>query len=137
MQEPRFLSEVGIVRILRYGYGGMLLALLSAAIEPKAVALVVNTLGTIFALLTALGIGAGIYVVHRHVVGEVFLYPVLHFIHHIWDKIRRSSGVNSTNTVAYLRALGVKWGNGRAAYSAVRRLFFESNVREQLDIAHQ
>ena len=136
MREPQFLSEVGIVRVLRYGYCGMLFALLSAAIEPKAVALVVNALGMTFMLLATLGIGASIYAVHRHIVIEVFLYPALQFIHCFWDKIRQSSGKNSTNPVAYLRALGVEQGYGRAAYFAVRGQFFEPNKRERLDIVH-
>lgn len=131
-----FLSEIGIVRILRYGYGGMLLVLIVAAIELEAVKTIVDVLGTIFALSITLAVGAGIYIFHRYVVGDIFLYPALHFIHQSWDKKRQLSANNLTNTVSYLEARGVKKGNGIAAYFDMRRKFFKLEERKELNIAH-
>lgn len=136
MPESQFVREIGVARILRYSYGGLLLLLLAAVIDPKATAPIISALGTILAPLVALGVGAGIYVVHRHVLGEMILYLALHFIHHLWDCIRGNTGVNSTDTVHYLKALGVKRGDRRAAYTAARRQFFDQAVRERLNIAH-
>lgn len=135
MSEASFLSEIGLPRILRYGYGGLLLMLLAAVINPKEVAAVVGSLGTVLAPLAALGVGAGIYAIHRYVIGEVGLYPCLHLIHRIWDRLRGRRD-STTDTVRFLATLGVKCGDRRASYTAARRHFFDSAVREQLDIAH-
>jgi hypothetical protein len=136
MSEKLIVNELGVSRILRYSYGGLLLTLLAAIINPQAVSPIANALGTVLAPLAALGFGVGIYVVHRHVIGEFFLYPLLSFFHDFIDRKKGRLLANSTNCVKYIEELGVEKGDCRAAYIAARGTFFESSVREHLDIVH-
>lgn len=129
------LSEIGANRIIKYGYGGMLFALLAAIIDPTHTKTVVSSLGPLLAPLSVFSVGIAIYIVHRYVIGE-FLFRLTHIIHNIYDRLDGSQGLSSTCTTTYLEALGVKRGNSRSAYTAMRKLFFEQDVRSNFDKNH-
>ena len=130
------LSEIGANRILKYGYGGMLFALLAAIIDPVHTKTVVSSLGPLLAPLSVFSVGTAIYIVHRYVIGELFIFKVAHRIHGVYDRVNGSQGLSSTCTTKYLEALGVKRVNCRSAYTAMRKLLFDQDVRNNLDKNH-
>lgn len=141
MAEKMGITEIGVVRLLRYGYGGVLLFFLLALINHAKAKEVIEALGPVMAPLVALALGAAIYVLHRHVVGELFLYRLFHCLHsNVWDRWYGRTGVNATDSVAYLRAIGAARGEGRAAYNMFRRRYFAEHemkdTAEGLDLAH-
>jgi len=157
MIEKAAITEIGVVRLLRYGYGGILFFLLVALIDPPYAGKVIDALGPVLSPLAALAIGAAIYVFHRHVVGELFVYRAVHYLHSNWwdwfgghtvdpnwrewfggrpkkckwrdwwHWLRAHVGVDSTHTVAYLHAIGVERGQGREAYNTFRRHYFSEH----------
>lgn len=136
MDTSQILKEMGLSRILRYSCGGVLLLLLVAIINLEFVESIIDSLGAMLTLFVILTVGTTIYVVHRHILGEIFLFPLTHHLHHGWDYVHGRTGVSSTSAVGYLGALGVKGGDRRAAYTAVRRQFFNPADRENLDVVH-
>lgn len=140
MSEKVAITDIGVVRLLRYGYGGILLCVLGVVINPAKAKQVIEALGPVLSPLAVLAIGAVIYILHRYAVGELFLYRFIHWLHSKWDHWRGRTGTDSTDPVAYLYAIGVKSGQGREAYSIFRRHYYADHDRKQkgenLDIAH-
>lgn len=134
--EPRLLRKLNFERLLGYSYSGILLLFIVAIIEPIIITPIINSLGVVLVILMVFALGATIYVIHRYVLGEIFLYPFLHLAHLVWDRIWGRSGLYSTSTTSYLGALGVRLGERRAAYNVVREQFFHHYLRDRLDIAH-
>src|SRR6266849_3265549 len=64
-------SDFGVSRLLRYSYGGFLLAVIASLADQKHTKWVVDTLGWELAALTTLVLGAGVYAFHRHLVVPV------------------------------------------------------------------
>ena len=109
------LGKINFERLLGYTYGGLLLVFLGALVQGEIIQSTVEALGDFLAVLATFGIGAAIYVIHRYVIGELFLYPSLHLLHDTWDRKQERSGIDSTNTITFLQTLGVKRSECRAA----------------------
>jgi Na+-translocating ferredoxin:NAD+ oxidoreductase RnfD subunit len=129
------ILKITLSRLIRYTYGGLLTALLAAIAEPTSIASIVGALGTILAPLAAVGLGTGVYIIHRHVLGETILFPLTHRIHAWWDRVQGHTEEATTSTIGYLKVLGVQ-RNIRSAYTAFRDQFFDPSLREKLDIQH-
>lgn len=131
-----FLNELGISRLIRYSYGGFLLLFIVSIINPEIVKSIINSLGTIISILVILNIGASIFVIHRYVLVEIFEFPLIDCIHNVIDYFHKNTGADSTSPFKYIKSLGVKKGNSRAAYLAIRKEFFDSEKRKNVDIIH-
>ena len=129
-------KDIGVARIFRYSYGGLLLMVLIAINFPLSLSPIIEALGLVLAPLTAIAIGTGIYIIHRYVIGEIFLYPFLNIVHNILDRIRKRKGLLTTNPLNYLHFIGVEKTEQRAAYLAVRSQLFNPSEKKELDVAH-
>lgn len=129
-------TESILGRLLKYSYGGFIVSIIAVLVDPEAVKRVATILGTVLSPLVTIGMGVCIYVLHREVFGELVLYRLLSFAHDCWDWVRGRKGNRVTNTLAYLGILGVRSGNRRAAYNAVRNSFFKPDMRGRFDILH-
>lgn len=136
METRNWLVEIGVARFFRYSYGGILIFLLASIVEPTFVAGIVSSLGSILAPLVALVIGIGIYVIHRRVVGELLLYPILHVIHFVWNRVLGRRGRKSFETLDYLHSLGVNFFELRSAYAAWRESGITKTKTENINVAH-
>ncbi|MCK4873536.1 MAG: hypothetical protein KAS72_12495 [Phycisphaerales bacterium] len=118
--------RLGLSRLIRYSYGGLLLAFLSALLEPAKTKGTIDALSAPVALAVAVGLGAAIYVLHRHVV-----IP----LHHLLLCGLFQLGFRDASPTAFLNNLGVKPGRRMLAYTLVRwsDFFHDKQAR---DIAH-
>lgn len=132
----RVVKETELERLLKYSYGGLIFSIVAVLLKPEEVQTIVGILGPILSPLAVIGLGVCIYVLHREVLGELFLYWALSFAHDLWDRIRKRKDDNVTNTLAYLGKLGVELINRRSAYNAIRNSFFEADARTRLDRLH-
>jgi hypothetical protein len=129
-------QELNLNRILRYGYGGLLILIFSTLIKPDTVKTIIDSLGVIIAPFAVLGLGTAFYIIHRYVLGELLMYPIMHHMHDLVDKKQGRTGLGSTSTVTYLKAIGVNNEDKRSAYIASRKQLFDQDIRNNLDISH-
>lgn len=82
--------------------------------------------------------GIGIYVIHRYVLGELMLFPFVHWLHNRWDIRSGLTEGKSTSTIHYLISLGVKEPQARSAYTAWRayQTDTDASVKEALHLQH-
>ncbi len=133
MEEPSELFVLGVARLLRYTYGGLLLTFLAVVVAPCETKIAVDALGPVLSPLAALGLGAAIYVVSRHVIGELALFRLTHSIHRWWDSKRQRA---TTSAVQFVQNLGVDNWEARSAYTAVRKQHLEPVEPRPLDVVH-
>lgn len=121
--------------LVRYGYGGGLLYLILLIFDTGPVGEFTEAAGTVFAPLIALVVGACVYVVCRHFLGELLLYPGAHFYDWLTSKRHRSS-TGAESTFWYLRQLKVPILRCREAYTALRREYLKGDIKDQFDFSH-
>lgn len=130
---PDLISGFSISKVLRYAYPGFLLAALLAGFEAPIVSRLVDSAGPALSILILFFLGAALYVIYRYVLGELVLYNLHHFIHYMLD---RTISKRPTSPTGYLGSLGVRIGQRRAAYTALRREFLPAIQRDRFDEAH-
>jgi uncharacterized membrane protein len=128
---------LGLNEALRYAFGGLLAWFFAAYLEPEKTEKMAKALGEVLSPLVAVSLGAAIYVTFRHAIGELVLFPFCHFLHKVWDTVRRRRGMASTAPTAYLAAFGVRFGLRRTTYTLLRHspLFTEKEA-SRYDLAH-
>lgn len=126
-------DKLDISQIIRYGYSGFLLTAAMSVLTPQTLKTAVEAAGSVVAPLTVFAVGAAIYVMYRYVIGEFVLFPLAHLIHAGHDRIFKYT--ESTSPIGFLRD-GVRFGQRRAAYTTIRRHFFDDQQRERLDWNH-
>ena len=134
MGSSDFMAKLPLPIVLRYGYSGFLMLTAVTVQNPSAVSTWVDATGQVLAALAVFFLGACIYVLHRHVLAELLLCHVMHFCHRILDRID-GKDVRSGPT-GLLGQRGVRFGLRRAAYTEIRRRFFDAETRDSLDVAH-
>ncbi len=123
-------------RVVAYAYAGLFVAFAGAIVDPVAVKRLVDSLGGFLSTLVTLALGVAVYVFHRQVLGELFLYHVHHLIHRGLDFLAGRSGNQLSSSTAYLGYLGVPLGSRRNAYGAIREVFLDEETKRRLDLAH-
>jgi hypothetical protein len=117
---------IGLSRLLRYSYGGFLLIVLAAVLNPADTQIVLAAMGWELAALSAIVVGAGIYATHRSVV-----VPVHHFL--LTLLLSRSTD----SPTAWLGSIGVDKGWRIMAYTTIRRsAIFDARQVEEWNVAH-
>jgi hypothetical protein len=121
--------------LVRYGYGGGLLYLILAIFHTGRVAEVTDAAGSVLAPIITLVVGACIYVVCRHFVGELFLYPGAHA--YDWaTNPRNRAKTGAVSTFWYLYQMKVPLLDCREAYTALRREYLIGETKNQFDFSH-
>lgn len=120
---------------IRYAYGGFLLVGLATVFAPNAVRQALTVAGPAVSLLVIFFAGACIYVVNRHVLGEFLVYPLMHVVHAILDRLTLGQD-QSSSVLHFMGTLGVPLLARRAAYTQIRREFLTGPLRVRLDLAH-
>lgn len=133
--ETKIFSQLGAVRILRYTYGGLLFALLLAIVNTIKATQITEALNPLFTTIVIIITGIGIYVVHRHVLREIVIFPIVHHTYHLFGKILL--GVKEPyDYIDFLKKLKIKPGLSRSAYSSIRQCLFTPKTRERLSFLH-
>ena len=115
---------LSVNQVIRYGFGGLLLFLLMAIIEPAWTWEKVQILGPVFVPFIALGIGLLIYVFYRPILGYSILWPLYDEIHrrleHIWGYRREKPNTHNCKKMYLIDKYNVLPGNAIDAYRIIR-----------------
>lgn len=127
---------VGLSRLLRYSFGGFLVLVLAAVVNPTGTKRVVDALTWQVTAPVAVVVGSGLYAAHRSLV-----IPLHHlglcFILYLSDAICGTSPTASTSPTRWLGSLSVPVSRRMLAYTTLRRFdFFPRREKEALDLAH-
>lgn len=128
------MKDLNLSLLIRYGYSGLLLFGMLLLRYPQEIKSYVEGAGDILAPLVVFAIGACIYVIYRHLLGEWIIYPLAHCIDWLTSKKNRSP--NALSPFWHLKNLGLPWQQRRDAYNAIRREFIPENLQKQLNAAH-
>lgn len=134
---------ISLNEIIRYGYGGLLLFLVAAIVEPATTATVTTLLGSIFAGVVAFGIGSAIYVFYRPILGEYVVYPTYEAIHAVIDWLNGDSAADregKSTTTCKLKFLkercNVAPRHAPNAYRMIRDGLFDEDRRKVFNRYH-
>lgn len=129
------MDRLGLRELLRYGYAGFLCVLVAALVNGEATGTLVRNLGDVLSPLTALAVGTGVYLVFRTLVGDLFLWRLINWLHtKVEDLFKRTP---TRCKVRYLECeLRVRRGQGLAAYALVRDRLLAEVARERFHIQH-
>ena len=129
------LEKLKIDQIIRYGYGGFLIAGIMIFLYPDKSKEFIASAGSVVAPLSILSSGAFIYVFYRYVLGDNFIYPITHFLHFLLDHIINHG--NPTSPTSFLgKVKNVKLGQRRQCYTDIRHQLFDHDKRSKLDLDH-
>jgi hypothetical protein len=127
---------LGLSRLLRYSYGGFLLGALAAVLNPSATKATLDAMSWQLAALSAVVLGAGIYVVHRSVVIPIH-HALLCLIFFAYDKFRGIKKEDSLSPTRWFSSHKVPCGERMLAYSALRRSdFFPEPKKADINLIH-
>lgn len=121
---------VGLSRFLRYSFGGFLLIVLGAIVNPTDTGGILKALGWEVTALAALVVGGGVYAAHRSLI-----IPIHHFglciILLLGDKLAGIQKSDSTSPTRWLGAIGVPLCRRMLAYTTLRRCDFFSEQEKR------
>ncbi len=129
------MDKLGIRELLRYGYAGFLCAFVAAVVDGSGTEKLVKHLGDVLSPLVALAVGAAVYLVFRTLVGDLFLWRLIDWLH---AKAEDILGRTPTRCkVRYIETtFHVRKGHGVAAYALVRDQLLAEHTRERFHIQH-
>jgi hypothetical protein len=82
---------IGIHELLRYGYAGLLAFAVAGITFPEWMTARIEQLGSVVTPLVAIVLGAAIYTVYRHSVGELAIHALVKWVHKKCDSRREPS----------------------------------------------
>ena len=84
MYLAKTLNELGIglSRVLRYSFGGVLLIVFAAVLDPSDTWMILKKIQWQLAVVAVIVLGAGVYSVHRHVV-----VPIPDRFAQVWNRL--------------------------------------------------
>jgi hypothetical protein len=129
------MDKLGIRELLRYGYAGVLCVLVAALLNPDKTSQIVTSLGSVLSPLAALVVGTVTYLVFKAIIGDFFLWDLIHWFHS-----RRQSPAASRSSPCKVRYLEQEYQvpprHGAAAYALVRDQLLKEHVRERFHVQH-
>lgn len=123
-------------RIIGYIYAGLLPLLILTIEEKSIVKGCVDTTGAVLLTLICIGLGVGVFSIYFKIVGELFLYPLQHIFHILFDFIVRRSGDKRSSTVGLLVHFGVPILRARDAYQTIKDEYFQDFEKIEIQISH-
>ena len=129
---------VGLSRLLRYSFGGFLLIVLAAVVNPSDTGSILKEIPWQLAALSAVVVGAGLYAAHRSIVIPVH-HLSLCFLLRVWEGSRGVVALDSHSPTRWLgcSSIGVPRFRRMLAYTLLRRSdFFSEQERKSLNVAH-
>ena len=126
------IEKFSVNNILRYGYSGFLMVGIISLVDPNILEKTIKASGPVVTPLAIFFVGTCIFVVYRYVIGELLLFPIMHLIHWVFDKVIWGT----SSPTGYLGELGVIFGDKRVAYSEIRRGLLKDEERERFNFAH-
>lgn len=127
--------RLGLSRLLRYSYGGVLFTVLMSIFYPDLIKQVRTAMGGALSVFSVIVIGAGLYVLHRSIIIPVHHYLLIKFM----GRREKKKGIEpgkSSNPVIYIQSLGVSSiVCAMVAYSYLRGAEF-FNRQDELNIKH-
>lgn len=137
------MKDLGLTvnQILRYGFGGILLFLLAAIIEPYKTWQLVDILGEVFFPFIALAIGILIYVFYRPILGRWILWPFFDLIHgwfeSMWGYKKNQANTHNCKRKYLINKFKVAPArNAIDAYRLIRDNKFDKEVAESFQTQH-
>ena len=129
------MDKLGLREILRYGYTGLLCTLVAAVVDGTRIEQLVKHLGDVLSPLAVLAVGTAVYLVFKTVVGDLFLWRLIDWMH---AKAEDFLGRTATRCkVRYLeQEKGVLPGQGSEAFALIRDNSLPEFVRERFHIQH-
>ncbi len=124
------VNSFNLPQIIRFLYSGFLfIGLLQLSPSKAFVNDLLKSLGSDVLSFTLIAfIGVFIWTIYHQVIGEFFFFHVAHIIH-------RSFFKNSSD-MQLLIDCGVPFGKKRMAYEMLRNFYFESEVRQWVELNH-
>jgi hypothetical protein len=113
----------GMHELLRYGYAGLLAFALSGIIGPHWTEELVERLGKVVVPIVALVLGAALYIVYRHLLGETLIFWLGKQCHQFCDrKMKSTDPVDLTCKYRYLQGEPFKIArtNSQDAFRIIR-----------------
>ena len=136
---PGWLADLGVSihEVLRYCYGGLLVFLVAALVDPKDTKTVIDSLSAPVSILIALALGGAIYAAYRPLIGEpLFLFE--EWVHCWLSSTRREKGKGCTCCSDYfLTTWKVSLSLGREAFRTVKNSeIFNQERQRQFYLQH-
>jgi hypothetical protein len=135
LADEGIFEKIRLTQIIRYGYAGFLAAGIAAFLAPAEVKPGIEAAGHVVAPLVVFAIGACIYVLYRYVLGELMIFPLVHYIHYLVDT-QLFGKAEARSPITFLARQGVRLGQRRNAYTDIRRGVFKDAERTRLDLDH-
>jgi hypothetical protein len=135
LSEAMNMTDLNLSLVIRYGYAGMLFTTILLVLNRSFVKSLTESAGAVLTPFIVVTIGACIYVVYRHLLGEFILYRLAHFFDNRGSKKNRGT-TGALSPHGYLEQLGVPKRQRRDAYNAMRREYLSEPLKKQLDLAH-
>jgi|WetSurMetagenome_2_1015567.scaffolds.fasta_scaffold87325_2 hypothetical protein len=138
-------KELGLTvnQIIRYGYGGLLLFLVSAIIDPCITSKITQSLGAPLSIFIGYALGGVIYVFYRSFLGEHVIWPLTDLIHEyldsiLWVKNRGNFGREYIGTtckrIHVEKEYKIDPYNSLEAYRLIRNNFSETFQKGAIEI---
>lgn len=135
---------LGLSKLLRYSFGGFLLLVVAAVVNPDETGKILDVMPWQLSALSAIVVGVGIYAAHRSLI-----IPAHHlglcWLLWIWERTKRTRGtrgvaaIDSVSPTRWLGSdtIGIPLGRRMFAYTLLRQSdFFSEDERKKLDVAH-
>lgn len=129
------MDKLGLRELLRYGYTGILCAIVAAVVDGAKTEELVKHLGNVLSPIAVLAVGAAVYLVFKTLVGDLFLWRLIDWLH---AKVEDLLGRTPTRCkVRYLeQQYNVPHGQGSAAFMLIRDSLLPETMRERFHIQH-
>jgi hypothetical protein len=123
-------------RFIGYVYAGIVPFCVVAIENGRFVKQITESLGGVLTAITAFVVGIGIYTIYVRVLGELLIFPLQHFLHHMADRLLRKSDDQSSSPVWLVHHWGVPLKHSRGAYHKIRNHFFTGQDQVEIQVSH-
>jgi hypothetical protein len=135
------IKDITLHDLFRYGYGGFVLAIVAAWVNPCTTKQIVDSLGSVVAPMAAFGMGAAVYVLFRAILGNGILFYILvvFFEGYYWPKDSPCKYRYLNDKLSLIDRPAVQSPfYARQAFRLIRdaELAFEKDTREQFHREH-
>ena len=126
------LNKLSIDKMIRYSYTGFLLIILSVIFNKSEILPIIKDLGAGITIVFGLTIGAFLFTIYRYIIGELFLYWLVHIVHWIIELPFKEK----VNIFSFVFQKKISVFKSRIVYNYLRRSFFNEQDRKKYDFAH-